>query len=303
MEATMNSVKSEPSSSNSVYFSQRFPKLDARYVVLAGNLSLVVISVSFFYLQRSWEQFGLTLLAATLVECLFFLSTSKYNAQNLGQRLPSAWAEAASCLVLCRSKVLWLHPLMVTIAIVSKYAIRKNEKQHIFNPANFAIIAVLCFISPLYFEFRVDDYAASLYPVFHAFLVGLVATSLANVWRVTAGYFLGIAILTAVLFPYNSMNDLIRSVGPELGSASIIFAWLMITDPKSAPRGPWSQLMFGFGIALMHLVLRYHEVTYSRFIALFFVTAGFYFWEALVLPSWQSWRSQDPEMGPLEVRA
>jgi len=281
MENTIPSGKNDLKSSNSVYFGKILPRLDTRYVVLTGNLTLVLISVLFCYLQRSFAQISLTLGVAALTEYVLFRNLNKYQNQSFKDRWPSALAEAASCLVLCRSKVLWVHPLMVVVAILSKYLIRRNERDHVFNPANFAILMTLCFVSPVFFEFRVDDYSAGLYPLFHALVVGLVATSLANVWRVTLGYFSAIIVFSALLFPISSLSAFVYALGPEIGTSGVIFAFLMITDPKSAPRKPSSQWTFGAAIALLHLVLRYEQFAYSRFVALFFATAGFYFWDVL----------------------
>lgn len=174
--------------------------------------------------------------------------------------------------------------MLAALAVFSKYLIRKNEKDHIFNPANFAIIFALCFVPAEFYEFRVDDFSASPYPLVHVVAIGLVATGLANVWRVTLGYFAAAWLSALTLFPHQDYFDLVHALGPELGASSLIFAWLMITDPRSAPRHIGLQWLFGAVIGLSHIVLRYHEVSYSRFIALFFVTAAFYFLGLLKFP-------------------
>lgn len=278
---------------NSVYFNYLLPWLDARYVVLVGNLGLVLVSVLFFHLQRSWSQIALTLMTAILFEGLFFSLTRKYTSQKFSARIPSALAEAGSCLLLCRSKVLWIHPMMVAIAVISKYLVRKNERDHIFNPANFAIIFTLCLVAPGYYEFRPDDFSVSIYALVHVIVLGLFVTWLADVWRVAAAYLATAWVSALFLFPGQS---LVYSVGPELGTPSLVFAWLMMTDPRSAPRNRRAQVFFGASIALAHMLLRFNEVAYSRFIALFFVTAGFYFGGLLgpVSQSIRSWKLSRP---------
>jgi Na+-translocating ferredoxin:NAD+ oxidoreductase RnfD subunit len=60
-------------------------------------------------------------------------------------------------------------------------------------------------------------------------------------------------------------------IGPELNVGVILFAFLMITDPITSPRNHNLQWLFGFSIAAVNLILRYEQLYYSQFIALFIV--------------------------------
>jgi Na+-translocating ferredoxin:NAD+ oxidoreductase RnfD subunit len=59
---------------------------------------------------------------------------------------------------------------------------------------------------------------------------------------------------------------------PELGAFGIIFAFLMITDPRTTPASHSHKFLFGFVVAMGVLVLRALQVCYPNFIALFTVT-------------------------------
>lgn len=262
---------------NSVYFNPKIPNIDARYIIMIGNLGLVCISVIFFHLQRSWLQIGLTATVAVLAELLFFKFSDKYRAQSFTQRIPSALTEAAGCLALCRSRYFWIQPLLVATAIFSKYLIKKNAQSHVFNPINFAILLFICFLPTAYFEFRTDDFGYSAYPLFHVFITGVLVTYVSNVWRLTVAYLAGV-LLAIPLFLYNPNDSWIHIIGPELGAVSFIFAFFMVTDPKCTPKPVNEQIIFGVLVGVLHIFLRAQEITYSRFIAIFVMTGVYYFY-------------------------
>lgn len=254
---------------------------DPRLVVIISNLGLVIIAKAFFYLQRSWAQILLTCLCAMTVELILFKVSRKYESQSIKGRILSSLAEASGCLALVRSKFLWLHPAMITIAILSKYCLKKDRQNHIFNPVNFAIITLICLFPSPFFELRPDDYSyAFYYPLFHIILLGSIAIVLANVWAITLAYFTGLLIFSWPILA--SPYGLIHVIGPEMGPPGLIFAFFMITDPKTIPEKKSLQALVGFIIAIVYLIMRQHEVVYARYIAAFFTAGLFYFCNVMI---------------------
>jgi Na+-translocating ferredoxin:NAD+ oxidoreductase RnfD subunit len=69
-----------------------------------------------------------------------------------------------------------------------------------------------------------------------------------------------------------------------MNTSTLIFAFLMMTDPRTTPESPARQWAFGAAVAAIHLCLRYAQVPYSPFIALFVVAGVRSAW-ARALPS------------------
>lgn len=60
--------------------------------------------------------------------------------------------------------------------------------------------------------------------------------------------------------------------GPELGTGAMIYLFFMITDPRTSPHRAKAQFFWAGLIAFLAVLLRSHEIHFSRFIALFIAT-------------------------------
>jgi enediyne biosynthesis protein E5 len=141
----------------------------------------------------------------------------------------------------------WLHAAAGVIAIVSKFVLRVDGK-HIWNPAGFAIVALLfashdAWISPGQWGSNVW-FAALL--VFAAMLV-LHAARRADI----AFFFL--ASHAALLFARALwLGDPLAVPLHQIQSGSLlIFAFFMISDPRTAPDSRLGRALFAFSVALL----------------------------------------------------
>jgi Na+-translocating ferredoxin:NAD+ oxidoreductase RnfD subunit len=101
---------------------------------------------------------------------------------------------------------------------------------------------------------------------------GLLAVVRGARFRTTLGYYgavLGFALPVGTALGIKPLWIL----APEMNTSTLIFACLMLPDPRSTPESPRAQWVFGAAVAAVHLALRYLQVPYSPFIALF-VVAG-----------------------------
>ncbi len=248
----------------------KFRKLDGRWFLGGSHFFLLIVAIVFYKLQRSPFQIFSAYACAIMVEIFFFNFTDKNKSRTLFDCIFSACTEAAGLLILVRSPYDWFYIPLSFLAVSSKYLFRTNVARHLFNPTNFAIVTMVALLPKKYFELRGDEFNLNLYPMLHVTAFGLYAIYLGKTWRVALSYFLTIAAISLALSRVIHESP-IYLLGPELGSTGLIFMFLMITDPKTCPISPRSQILFGASIACLLHLLKYNEYFYAQYFALFVV--------------------------------
>lgn len=244
---------------------------DGRWYLGGSHLLLCLISILFYNFQRSILQILLGYIAALITEFLFFKFSDKYKGRSLADRMFSAATEAAGLIILVKSGHLFYYAIASSMAVSSKYIFRIDEKNHLYNPTNFAIVTGLCFFPQGSFNLLPDEFTLSLYPIIHVTLFGLLAIWRGGTWPVTLGY-------VATLFAFSLGGSLFFKQSffywfmPEIGAAGLIYIFLMITDPRTTPKSWQSMLVFGITVALLKILLKYNQILYPNYIALFTVT-------------------------------
>jgi hypothetical protein len=256
-------------------------RIDGRWFLGGSHISLVIISLYTFQLQRTPLQLGFGVGVALATEFFLASVTKKYSSAIGLDRFLSAFTEAAGILVLLKSHIWWFYGAVSFLAVASKYLLRRDRGSHVFNPTNFAIVAALTFFPLYWFEARGDDFTVTSYPMMHVTFFGILATSFGGTIMVSLAYIASLAFWLFVFFPLHTKADAIYAFGPELGAIGLIYLWLMITDPKTAPASFKNQAVFAFCVAFLHIFLRKHEYLYSRYVALFVVTLVRYAYLAL----------------------
>jgi enediyne biosynthesis protein E5 len=244
-------------------------RVDARWMVLVNNSLLLLWGMAFFGLQRSATQI-VSCLVATVV-CELLLARISHERRSTRDRLLSSGTAAVSTLVLLVSPDGWFYALAGVVAIGSKYAIRNSSGRHVFNPTDFAIVASVALL-PDHLLVRPDQFSGSPWLMVQIALFGLAAAVRGARFRTTLGYYLavvGFALPVGVLLGLKPLWIL----APEMNTSTLIFTCLMITDPRTTPEARPGQWIFGLAVGVVHLCLRYLQVPYSPFIALF-VVAG-----------------------------
>jgi enediyne biosynthesis protein E5 len=244
-------------------------RVDARWMVLVNNALLLVWGLAFLGLQRSAMQ--IVSCIVTTVACELLLARLTHDRRSTRDRLLSSATAAVSTLVLLVSPDSWFYALAGVVAIASKYAIRDATGRHVFNPTNFAIVASVALL-PDHLLVRPDQFSGSPWLMAQIAVFGLLAAVRGARFRTTLGYYLavvGFALPVGVLLGIKPLWIL----APEMNTSTLIFTCLMITDPRTTPESRRDQWIFGLAVGVVHLCLRYLQVPYSPFIALF-VVAG-----------------------------
>jgi Na+-transporting NADH:ubiquinone oxidoreductase subunit NqrB len=174
------------------------------------------------------------------------LSTYKLSS------LKSALITALGLTILLRADHYSTMILAGSLAILSKF-LWQVEKKHFFNPANFGIIAALiltpdAWVSPGQWG---DD---SWYAVLFLATGGMVVNRVGR-WDTTAAFLGSYALLETIRnlwlgWTWDVLNHRL------MNGSLLLFAFFMITDPRSIPDHKNSRIFWAVSIAVLTFILR-----------------------------------------------
>ncbi len=160
----------------------------------------------------------------------------------------SALITSLSLSILLRASSLWFWLAAGFIAISAKFLIRYRGK-HILNPACIGIVTVsliggsAAWVSP-------GQWGQA--PIFAAFAIGFAALVLSSAKRldIALGFLIGFA---AMLFgrAFYLGDPMAIPIHQMQSGALLVFAFFMITDPRSTPDSRLARLLFAFAVAAL----------------------------------------------------
>lgn len=222
--------------------SHRTTRIDPRYYQIAVLSGLLVYGVTRLHFDISPAQAIVSIGTALLVQaaCTRWWGLPRFDAK-------SALISGLSLCLLLRTNHLWIAALAATIAIASKFIVRWNGK-HIWNPTNLGIVAAIlltqgqAWVSPgqwgnvAFFGFLV------------ACLGGLVVNRAArsDVTYAFLGSWMGVLFLRALWLGQTHRIPLHQLQNGAL----LIFAFFMISDPKTTPNARVGRVVFAALVAL-----------------------------------------------------
>lgn len=166
----------------------------------------------------------------------------------------SALVTSLSLSLLLRADDIWPLALAAALAIGSKFALRLNDK-HIFNPANFAIVAMLTFSGAVWTtpgQWGTAVWFAALLAGAGMFVTYRAARF--DVPLIFLGVFAALLFARALYLGDPLAIPLLRLQNGAL----ILFAFFMISDPKTTPDGSWARAAFAIGAAALTYVMTFH---------------------------------------------
>ena len=226
-----------------------FPDLqDARYFQILGQA--IVLAVGLF--ARDFEISGLQMAAVAATALVAQWLGSTINAIRFDWK--SAVISGLSICLLLRADALWPLMLAAAIAIGSKFTLRRGGR-HIFNPANIAIVTLL--LAGDFVWTSTGEWGSA--PWF-ALLVAALGT--VSTWRagrldvpvVFLGTY-GIILIARALWLGDPMEIPLLRLG---NAALILFAFFMISDPKTTPEDPRRRALFVAGAAAIAYLIQFH---------------------------------------------
>jgi Na+-transporting NADH:ubiquinone oxidoreductase subunit NqrB len=233
--------------------------VDARHYQVASLATLLTLNLT--WLDFGAEPRACVVLIATC--CLTQIAASRIV--GIPVELRSALITSFSLSLLLRTDSLWLYALAAVIAIGSKFLIRIDGK-HVFNPATIAIVALVfgsgrAWVTP-------GQWGAELW--FAALLGFLGITVLQQARRADVTIFFLLAHAGLLLARALWLGDPLAIPVHQLESGSLLlFAFFMISDPKTIPDSRLGRLIFAVAVAgLAHYFIFFAQVRPGLYLAL-----------------------------------
>jgi enediyne biosynthesis protein E5 len=221
---------------------RRLARADPRYWQICALMSLLAYNINFIDFGAQTLPSALAIASALLTQ---IVCTRLAALPRLDLRSPLITGLSLSLLL--RADAVLLHGLAGMLAIGSKFALRWRGK-HIFNPAGFAIVVLLLtapdvWISP-------GQWGTSVWLASFIAFAGILVVHAADRADIVF-YFL--ASHGALLFARASwLGDPLAIPLHQLQSGSLlIFAFFMISDPKTAPDSRAGRLVFAVAVAAL----------------------------------------------------
>lgn len=225
--------------------------LDPRYLV-ALLITLVLVVAQFrYHMVGGYDRLVLALGVCMAAEALL----SAFERGKIVNML-SAYISGISLTLLIKPQggALWPFAIGGVLAISSKYVLRHRDN-HLWNPTNFAIIALLLAapdsVSVLSHQFG-NDVTTNL--VIWAF--GLFIAARVGVLHITLTY-------VASFLAFNGIRaaalgqPVLAEIAPITGPMYQLFIFFMITDPRTVVRGRGWQIVVAVTIAFVETMIRF----------------------------------------------
>jgi len=270
-------------------FSVSIPTLKDPRIMIAAALTLwTVLGQTAYYFNRDPFQIGAAVGTACVLDFLIALITLRQIMVPL-----SAYITGLSVGILLESYDWRVFVAASTWGVVSKYLLR-DRTRHFFNPSNFGIVMALVLCHDIASVAPGSqwgaDYRVSLV------IIGLGLMMMRRVHRLdlVLAWIAGFAAM-GLLRMASGQGGLVFALGPVTGAEFALFSFSMLPDPKVTPPTKRGRILWGLSIAFLDGVLRYFEIRYSMFYALFAHTA------MLPLMRWAALRAGIEESDPWRV--
>lgn len=160
---------------------------------------------------------------------------------------------ALSLTLLLRTDLLWLAMLAAAIAIGSKFLIRFNDK-HVFNPANVALVVLILISDRAWISS--GQWGSTVIVAFALACLGIIVLTQAKRAETTIGFVVvyGLLIFGRALWLEDPISVPMHQIQ---NGALLIFAFFMISDPKTAPDTAVGRYLFAGIVALVAFAIQF----------------------------------------------
>lgn len=195
-----------------------------------------------------WEQMLLAFVAGLGTQVVL-LRRLRLDSRNV----LSAVVTCLGLSILLRADVLWVHPLVASVAIASKFLLRVRGR-HVFNPANLGVVLALALLPGTWVSAGQwgHDLAAAVWFV----MLGTLVTGQARRWETSwifLATWLGLAALRT-LWLGQVPAVLLHQAG---NGALLLFAFFMISDPMTTPARRGARVFHAVSVAAVAFVWQF----------------------------------------------
>ena len=244
------SVLSAPAAAPADGFRQRLSRIDPRYLI-AGLITLVLLVAQFRYHMVG----GYSRLALALGVCMATEAILSWFDRGRVVNLQSAYISGISLTLLTKPQggAIWPFVIGGFLAISSKYVLRYRG-QHLWNPTNFAISALLL-AAPSKVAVLSHQFGNDLVTNLVIWTFGLIIAKRVGVLHITLTYVASFFLLNGVRAVALG-QPLFPELAPITGPMYQLFVFFMITDPRTVVKGRRPQMVVAALIAMVEMVLR-----------------------------------------------
>ena len=155
--------------------------------------------------------------------------------------------------------------------IASKYFLRSGDR-HFFNPSNFAIVSALVLMHGVATVSPGSQWGGDFRVAALIMALGLMLMRRVGRLDLVLAWLSGYVVMSLIRVALGQ-GGLVFALGPMTGAEFTLFTFSMIPDPRTNPPTREGRILWGLLIALVDGVLRFNEVRFSMFYALFFLCA------------------------------
>jgi Na+-translocating ferredoxin:NAD+ oxidoreductase RnfD subunit len=235
---------------------------DPRCMLAVGLTLWTVLGQTAYFFNRNLFQLEVAVTSACALD---FVITAIWK-RELAVPL-SAYITALSIGLLVESYDWRVYVVVPTWAILSKYLLR-DATRHFFNPSNFGIVMVLLFGHGIASVSPGSQWGADYRVAFAILCLGMMM-----MWRLKllelAVAWIGGFVVMSLLRMALGQGGLVFALGPLTGAEFALFTFSMMPDPKTCPPTRRGRIVWALSIAFTDGVLRFLEIRYSMFYALF----------------------------------
>ena len=221
---------------------------DPRYYQVAVLTSLLAFGIGVLDFGIRWQNAVAIMLTAQAVQ---FIGT---RAASLPRFDPlSALITSLSLTLLLRTEFVALAMLAAVIAIGSKFLIRVRGK-HVFNPANVALVTLM--LASDYAWVSSGQWGSAAIGAFTLACLGFLVLTRAKRAETTIAF---LALYGGLLFARALWLDdpLSIPLHQVQNGALLIFAFFMISDPKTTPNSPLGRVLFAGLVASIAFTIQF----------------------------------------------
>jgi enediyne biosynthesis protein E5 len=228
----------------------RLLHIDPRYLI-AFLITVVLLAAQLrYHMVGGYER-----LAIALLTCMITEAALSWFVRGKVVNLQSAYISGLSLTLLTKPQGAVLWPFIVGgfLAISSKYVLQYRNN-HIWNPTNFAICALLL-VAPNRVSVLSHQWGNDLATNLAIWTFGLVIAYRVRVIHITLTYVASFLILSAMRSAAMGM-PLLPEIAPITGPMYQLFLFFMITDPRTIVASRKWQIIVTVIIAIAESLIR-----------------------------------------------
>ena len=185
------------------------------------------------------------------------MATQLACVRLVGIAWPGAWSpliSGLSLVLLLRCDAAWVAALAAVLTIASKFSLRVGEK-HFFNPTNFGLLVTILVTDRAWVS--AGQWGSGVLLAFFFAALGLAVAGKVGRLDISLGFLAAHAALNLARVAYLGHDLAVLSHRLTTGSL-IIFAFFMLSDPRSTPDTRRGRLLLAAAVACLAYSLQFH---------------------------------------------